>query len=251
MYCPKCGSQNPEGVELCQKCSWVLSNLSPTQVSEDAATSGLAITSLVLAILSFFTFITALPAIIFGIIALVKIKNSSGKLKGKGMAIAGIAAPALLLPIFLLLAILIPVVSRPHTITDRMVCGTNMASLGKSMLIYAGDFNEKYPTSSQWCDLLIDNADVPERLFICKGTCDGPCNYAMNKNIEESGPASPADMVVLFESVPGWNQVGGRELLTTENHSDEGCNVLFNDLHVEFVKKKDVNDLRWTLEQKE
>jgi len=39
--------------------------------------------------------------------------------------------------------------------------------------------------------------------------------------------------------------------LSTENHNSEGCNVLFNDLHVRFVKTEDLNDLKWTAEQKE
>jgi prepilin-type processing-associated H-X9-DG protein len=52
-------------------------------------------------------------------------------------------------------------------------------------------------------------------------------------------------MVLLFETNPGWNQVGGPESLTTENHQNDGCNVLFVDGHVEFVKKQDVNRLHW------
>ncbi len=52
-------------------------------------------------------------------------------------------------------------------------------------------------------------------------------------------------MVLVFESRPGWNQAGGIELLTTENHRGEGCNVLFVDGHVEFVKPEDIPKLRW------
>jgi len=49
----------------------------------------------------------------------------------------------------------------------------------------------------------------------------------------------------LFESKPGWNQHGGPELLNPDNHNGKGCNVLFNDAHVEFVKTEDFNDLKW------
>ncbi|MBN1805728.1 MAG: hypothetical protein JW837_10785 [Sedimentisphaerales bacterium] len=42
-----------------------------------------------------------------------------------------------------------------------------------------------------------------------------------------------------------WNQSGGPELLTTENHRGQGCNVLFNDLHVEFVKAERLGELNW------
>jgi hypothetical protein len=49
-----------------------------------------------------------------------------------------------------------------------------------------------------------------------------------------------------------WNQVGGPELLTTENHKGEGCNVfLFNDMHVEFVKAERIAELKWDAEKKQ
>ncbi|MBN2133239.1 MAG: hypothetical protein JW741_27315 [Sedimentisphaerales bacterium] len=58
-------------------------------------------------------------------------------------------------------------------------------------------------------------------------------------------PCSAADVVLLFESKPGWNQSGGVELLTTENHGGQGCNVVFVDGHVEFVKADEIVGLQW------
>lgn len=53
--------------------------------------------------------LTLVPAIICGIIALVKISKSQGRLKGNGLAIAGIAIPFALLPIVgIVLAIAVP-----------------------------------------------------------------------------------------------------------------------------------------------
>jgi prepilin-type processing-associated H-X9-DG protein len=249
MFCPKCGAENPENVQLCQSCSWVLSSLSTTQTSPDAKTSGLAITALVLMIMIFFTAtLTAIPAIIFGIVALVKINKSNGKLKGKGMAIAGFAVPVIVLPI--MLAILMPALGKSRQLAHRLMCGTNLSGIGKAMLIYASDYDEKYPTSSQWCDLLVECADVSEKQFVCQSADDGRSHYAMNKNIEQFGSSTPSDMVLVFESAPGWNQSGGRELLTTDNHCGEGCSILFADGHVKFVRTQDINDLRWTPEYK-
>jgi len=252
MYCPKCGTENPDDAQLCRSCSWVLTSTSTVASNPDAKTSGLAITSLVLGILSFCTFfLTMIPAIIFGIISLVKIEKSGGQLKGKGLAIAGIAVPSaslfFMVPI-MMLAILMPALARVRMISYRMVCGTNLLGLGKAMLIYACDNDEMYPTPSGWCDLLIEHCDVSEKMFRCKGTREGPCNYAMNKNMEKLGTKAPPNMVLLFESYPGWNQSGGPEILTTENHNGEGCNVLFNDLHLAFIKTEDINDLKWTAE---
>ena len=129
----------------------------------------------------------------------------------------------------------------------RLVCGTNMSGLAKAMLIYSNDYDDKFPNSSKWCDLLIEHAEVTERSFICRGASEGPCNYAMNKNVEKLGIRSPPDMVVLFETHPGLNQSGGPEILTTDNHQGKGCNVLFADSHVEFVKTEDLDDLKWDI----
>lgn len=52
-------------------------------------------------------------------------------------------------------------------------------------------------------------------------------------------------MVLLFETHPGWNQAGGPDILTTDNHQGDGCNVLFVDCHVDFVKMRDLDRLRW------
>jgi len=104
MYCPKCGTENPDDAQLCSSCSWVLTSTSTVAPAPDAKTSGLAITSLVLGILSFFTLcLTALPAIILGIVGIFQIEKSAGQLKGKGLAIAGIAVPAASLPLALFL----------------------------------------------------------------------------------------------------------------------------------------------------
>ena len=53
---------------------------------------------------------------------------------------------------------------------------------------------------------------------------------------------------MLFETVPGWNQVGGPDILTTENHRGEGCNIVFADGHTEFVRTEDIDSLKWTVE---
>ena len=125
-----------------------------------------------------------------------------------------------------------------------MVCGTNVSSLGQAILIYANDYDDKFPTGSKWCDLLIAHAEVDRKMFQCRGATEGPCNCAMNENVAELGTSAPPDMVLLFETRPGWNQVGGPEILTTQNHQNDGCNVLFVDGHVEFVMKHALDGLR-------
>ncbi|MEI6392910.1 MAG: DUF4190 domain-containing protein [Verrucomicrobiota bacterium] len=62
----------------------------------ETKTSGMAITSLVLGILGLFTCgVTSLVGLILGIIALVKINRSGGRLSGNGLAISGICVSAI------------------------------------------------------------------------------------------------------------------------------------------------------------
>jgi prepilin-type processing-associated H-X9-DG protein len=128
----------------------------------------------------------------------------------------------------------------------RIRCGENLTGLGKAMLIYACDYDDKYPLADKWCDLLVKYAEVTEKEFICPSAGEGRCHYAINPN---AGVFTHPHMVVLFETKGGWNKFGGPEILTTENHKGEGCNILFNDLHVEFVKPERLGELKWKGEE--
>jgi len=251
MYCPRCGTENPDGIQMCRSCNAVLT-LAQTQTPRPAAkTSGWAIAALICGILAPFTCISGLLAIIFGIIALVKIGKSMGLLTGKGLAIAGIVIPAAWLPVMaLLMSILMPALSQTRAMAQRIVCGSHLNSLGTALQLYATDNEGKYPTPEKWCDLLIDYSDASKKSFECPASEEkGQCNYAMNKNIEKLGPHSPSNMVLLFETYPGFNQAGGPELLNPKSHQGRGCNILFNDGHVEFIEAEDLNRLQWDVQK--
>ena len=129
----------------------------------------------------------------------------------------------------------------PGTPLPGQVCRMNMIRLGNAMLQYANDYDE-YTVANRWCDLLIEHGNVTEKLFVCPSAGNGRCHYAINSRC---GPNSPNEVVLLFETKGGWNQFGGPEILTTENHWLDGCNVLFNDGHVEFIKPQEVSELKW------
>ena len=153
MYCSKCGKENPDNAQLCHSCGSVLTS-TPTQgPAVSVKTSGMAIAAMVLGILSFFTLgLTALPALIFGIISLVIIEKSGGRITGRGFAITGIVTPVL--GVIPLMAILMPALARTRSHAFRMVCGTNLSGIGKAMLIYSNDYEDEFPRaggiSSQW-----------------------------------------------------------------------------------------------------
>lgn len=100
-----------------------------------------------------------------------------------------------------------------------------------------------------WCDLIKDTIKY-DNTFKCPSDKTGPCSYAMNENIPADANELPGDLVLLFESAPGWNQTGGPDDVVTDRHGENnpGANIAFADGHVEFVKAEDIPALRWTLE---
>lgn len=249
MKCPKCGTQNLDDAQSCRSCACVLAGTSTTTGSQPAKTSGLAVAALVLAILTpFICLLTFLPALVCGIMALVSINKSAGRLKGKGLAVAGITISALALPIHM--TILTPALHTVRQLQESLVCGTNMTGIASAISMYASDTGA-FPTTSKWCDLLIENQYIDESQLRCPAAPEGRCSYAINSNIEQLGAAAPPDMVLLFETGPGWNQSGGPEILTTENHYGDGCNVAFVDTQVRFVAPREIKFLMWTARQNE
>jgi prepilin-type processing-associated H-X9-DG protein len=181
-----------------------------------------------------------IAGIVVGILVIKKGRDKQGTSKAGRFAIVGVVIGAVFFVFW--------VFQSPHsTFTTQKRCAANLRVLGRAMLIYScGD--GPYPTSNKWCDLLVQGGYTLEETFVCDGAREGRCNYAINPNVS---PISHPRLVLLFETKGGWNQVGGPELLTTENHKGEGCNVLFNDGHVEFVRTEKLGELKWGVEEKE
>jgi len=157
MNCPKCGTQNPEDVQVCTSCGSELTQLPTPAESINVKTSRLAIASLVLAILSPFAFFlaamlgiktlvitcmfTAMLALILGIISLVQIGLSAGRVTGKAFVSIGIAITAVFFSLMFLQAVL----PRTRSVAFRMVCGSNLSGIGRAMLIYTNDYDNNFP----------------------------------------------------------------------------------------------------------
>lgn len=154
MNCPKCGTQNPEDVQVCTSCGSELTQ--PSEVTETikVTTSRLAIASLVLAILSPLAFflaavlgikmivitsiLAAMLALILGIISLVQIGLSAGKVTGKAFVSIGITILAVFFSLMFLQTVLPRIGGRAY----RMVCGSNLAQIGRAMNNYNNDFGD-------------------------------------------------------------------------------------------------------------
>ncbi|MHC4532944.1 MAG: DUF4190 domain-containing protein [Planctomycetota bacterium] len=142
MYCSECGKENPDGAQFCNSCNSALTSTPTEAPAVVVKTSGMAIAALVLGILSIFTFgLTAIPALIFGIISLVIIEKSGGRITGRGFAITGIVAPVLgLVP---LMAILMPALTSTREQGKRAVCLNNLKLLTLAWMMYADENDDK------------------------------------------------------------------------------------------------------------
>jgi len=128
-----------------------------------------------------------------------------------------------------------------------------MHGLGAVVRLYANEYTSRNPTAHKWCDLVLESDHVVEKQLVCKAATmkgdQGRCHYAINPNAE---PNSPGDIVLLFETKGGWNQFGRPEILSMENHPErwgKGCNVLFNDGRVRWIKAKHIGKLKWKDDQ--
>jgi prepilin-type processing-associated H-X9-DG protein len=233
-------------------------------------TTALAILAFILGLLSIF--LTAgVAAIVLGIVILRRAPKFGPNRTVRNLAKSAIAFPV----IVALFVTLFTGPGGPRVLSPAMACWTNVFGLGKAMILYSQDHNDYLPTPSQWCDPLTERAEIHEEILQCPGVRRAPrwvayplerylyrqnkhtqyirslpaSDYAMNPNaLTTSG--SPR-LVVLFETAPGWNQHGGPEILTTDHHDGKGCNVLFLDGHVEFVRTEDLPNLRWTVDAPE
>jgi hypothetical protein len=146
--------------------------------------------------------------------------------------------------------------TREQTLRNR--CERNLGNLEGIVFFYRRSHSGQYPKASHWCDQLLEYwrgymegqgvYEPTEEFFNCPAAPEERRSYSINPYC---GPNSPNDVVFLFESKPGWNQFGGPELLTTENHGGEGCHIIFNDPrgHAEFVIPERFSELKWKSEQ--
>ncbi|MCE5186213.1 MAG: DUF4190 domain-containing protein [Planctomycetaceae bacterium] len=291
MQCSACEFKNSEGARQCAQCGQILSepaiagrqgSIQPVQPRN----SRFAVASFVMGLLSLLCVTWPLCgplAIVFGLVALIKINNQQPNLKGSGIAVTGISAAVITGLIFF------PAFIKVRNEAMRLVCGVNMKGLSCALTVYAYDYQGRLPAAN-WCDLLIEEADVSPKSLICPASKDiqGECSFAMNKHVVEKDlERLPDETVVLFETNIGlndrtrteniqsrrhfkmaseykpykrgrlkvhanrFNQYGGPEdvLFRHKENGREGCLVLFANGYIKFVTEDEINSLKWIADE--
>lgn len=191
---------------------------------------------LILGILSMLAF---LASPILAIVSLVRISSRKRMLHGRALAVGAI--------LFVIIGwlLLLPLMGAVKPQGRSIICKTKLFGIGRAMRVYASDYEKKWPTAEKWCDLLIAEGDADSGDFLCCPSIEDSSDYALNKYAADLGTDMPADMVLVFESTPGWNQVGGPEILASDRHEKKGCNILFADGHVDWIAVDDIDKLKW------
>jgi prepilin-type processing-associated H-X9-DG protein len=221
--------------------------------------STLAIVSFIMGLLSLTCVLwpfLGLPAIICGIIALVKISGSNGSLKGKGYAITGIIIPAVitvLIPILAILAaIAFPALSQARNKALQVMCASNERQLTLALITYANDSSGQLP-EEKWMDVIKEKGMIQdEKVFTCPDGMEQAASYVLNKNIKNLNEVkNPVRTVLIFEANSNIEGRGGPDdILFPHKHGmTEGGNIGFVDGHTEFVTVENKNTLLWFPDQ--
>ncbi len=220
----------------------------PASVSHDTShsvqrTSGLAVTSLILAILG----ITAPIALVLGIVALVKINRNRDTLTGSGLAIAGIVVSGSIAFVMIIIyAVLFPVLDHARDKAAQASCQSNLKMQALAMQMYCQDYDGRFPDVRRWNDAIDPYIKSP-KILVCTRADDRTLpSYAANFQIQSRvihKLKAPADTIMLFDSTPARNNFGGPN--APEYRHSDGCNFAFADGHTKWVSREKAKTLSW------
>ena len=211
---------------------------------QPATPSGWAIASLVCGILGFCTApIGNILAIIFGIIGLNKTRDP--RVGGKGLSIAGIClgCVSLVVVIPMMIAILLPALNRAREQANRIKCASNMRQIGQEMAMYANANGEHFPDKLE--DLLQFDPTISRSVFICPSDDKvPPSSTSLQAAQQEIASGKNCSYVYLGGDLTA--AVSPDTVLMYEpftDHQGQGMNVLFGDLHVEWLPRSEAQKI--------
>lgn len=157
-FCMRCGSSIDDHDQFCRKCGAQASapaapaSAMPTLPAGPAQTSGKAVASLICGLLFFVPF-AFVAAVILGHLGLSEIRKSAGRLKGDGLAIAGLVLGymwVVSIPIILIIA----AIAIPNLLRARMAANESSALAAVRTINTAQmAYSESHPEAGYACSL--------------------------------------------------------------------------------------------------
>jgi len=187
-----------------------------------APRQGLAIAALVCGIAGLVACpIVGIVGLVLGIVALTRIGRQPTEYGGRGLAIAGICTGGLgLVMIPLMIAILLPSLSRARELSKRTVCSANIKGIGTALQTYASANQGAFPESEDdWVARL--GVNVSNMQLVCPSTADVPGMVSYHY-VPGYTTGSDPNQIIVYED--------------PSNHMNEGGNVMYLDGRVQFVK---------------
>ncbi len=215
-------------------------------------TSVMAVVGLILALLGMFTFgLSALVAIVICLIAIATIGKSEGRVKGQGLAVAGlIIAVVIVLMFAVLIGLLVPAIYRARAMARQVMVNSQGRQLGVAAVTYAVDFDDYLPPADQWRIVLEPYLGGPIDQSLRSPYPDAAgCELVFNENLsltQMSRITDPSQTVLFFEAPNPPPYTGGEELITRQPpRGPNGYVVVFTDGHAENIDPADLSTLIW------
>jgi type IV pilus assembly protein PilA len=152
MFCEKCGAGIQDGSLFCNQCGRAVTAVpgqrgtAPAPYVADGETSGKALASLLTGIFGLILFPIAIGAIILGHMSRSEIRKSNGRLKGDGMATAGLVmgygALAIIPFILIIAAIAIPNLLRARMAANESSAVAGVMALNTAEITYQSQYSK-------------------------------------------------------------------------------------------------------------
>ncbi len=239
--CSYCGQEYPDEIAVCPQDGQPLVPLAPASAPaaipqhQGPPSSGLAITSMVMGILSVVLCgpFLGIPAVICGHITLSRIKKLPTHYSGGGMAVAGLVTGYIgstIMCLAIMAGLLLPALAKAKQKAVQINCASNLKQVGLAARIWAGDHNGMLPQS--FMDMTNELSNP--RILICPAD-------SSRQSLLSGGPMVWNSNNVSYEFLlPGEtaSKVGTQVIVRCPIHGTE----LYGDGSVHLVKQKRSSD---------
>lgn len=186
-------------------------------------------------VLALISVMAAVPIIVFGIRLLPE----------EARHVRRFEAIAVYSIFFVVSAIVAPIIAASRPVATRSTCLSNLKQLALGQIMYASDYDERFPIAGQWSDLIYPYTKKMEILKCPEAKT--PESYSMNDAVSSFSTeklSSPDQTVLLFEADAYLvNASGGREWFV-RRHDDTGS-VAFTDGHAKRINAFSTPSLEW------